>query len=237
MKKKVPINWGNTKPPTASEFRQLQEFGRWEDHGDGKLPDRITLEVANLKEATRVIVLYHYLHRGRTMAQLPYWILFDGKRVGVLLFSYPRLSVPLFGVKPLNMLELARMWLSPDVQGMTIYDSSGKEHSFSVASCAIGKSIRRVRKDWAEKYPRLPDVYAIVAWADRVHHEGTIYRATNFEDKGESGKSMHGNAHRRTGGHDQLRPDYAHAKTMYWHSFTSPIRRAERISAAGHSTP
>ncbi len=226
----IPLDdafWGNARPPTVAEIKQIRTFGRWKKRAAGKLSDRVSLEVANLREATRVIVYYHYLHRGRTMAQLPYWVLLDGVRVGVLLFSYPRLSVPLFGVKPLNMLEIGRMWLSPDVQGLKVKDSNGKKHAFSVASCAMGKSLRQVREDWAEKYPQLPIVEAVVSWADRVHHEGTIYKAANFEDKGESGGTMHGSAHRPNGGHDQLRPDYVHPKTMYWFKFTYPTRRAQ----------
>lgn len=54
-----------------------------------KLKNRVDLEIANLKEATALIVEKHYLHRGRTMAQLPYWILLDGRRVGVLLLPCP----------------------------------------------------------------------------------------------------------------------------------------------------
>ncbi len=42
--------------------------------GTRKLRDRVGLRIANLKQATEVIVRNHYLHRGRTMAQLPYWI-------------------------------------------------------------------------------------------------------------------------------------------------------------------
>jgi hypothetical protein len=47
---------------------------------------RICLEIANLKEATEVIVKNHYLHRGRTMAQIAYWISLDNRRRGVVLY-------------------------------------------------------------------------------------------------------------------------------------------------------
>lgn len=46
---------------------------------------------------------------------------------------------------------------------------------------------QRAAKDWALKYPRLPNIRAIVSWADDVHHEGTIYRAANFTELGKSG--------------------------------------------------
>lgn len=197
----------------------------------GKLRDRVSLEVANLREATAVIVKYHYLHRGRTMAQLPYWINLDGVRVGVLLFSYPRMSVHFQGHSPMAMLELARMWLDPAVQGQRVTDSNGAEHAFSVATCAVGMALRRVREDWQQKYPKLPAVEAVVSWADQVHHEGTIYRASNFRDCGVSGGSLHGSAHRRNGGRDQTNPDYLHLKSAFIYEFARPLRRSGQLLA------
>ena len=184
-----------------------------------RLRERIDLEVANLKEATEVIVKNHYLHRGRTMGQLPYWIRFDGERRGVLLFALPRMSVTYHGYGPMNLIELARMWLDPSVQGERIVDSRGNEHTLAVATCAVGMSLRRIRQDWHGKYPHLPEILACVSWADDVHHEGTIYRAANFEEMGKSGGSLHGNARRANGGRDQLNPDYAHVKTAFLYRF------------------
>jgi len=193
---------------------------------------RVHLDVADLKEATAVIVRNHYLHRGRTMGQMPYWVLLDGARVGVLLFAYPRMSVTYQGFRPMNLLELARMWLDPAVQGMTVVDSNGEEHAFAVATCAVGKSLRRLRQDWHGKYPHLPDVLAVVSWADQEHHEGTIYRAANFREVGESGGSFHGKALRRNGGHDQLNEDYLHVKTAFVYEFKSALSRRRKAEAA-----
>ena len=192
---------------------------------------RVTLEVANLKEATQVIVENHYLHRGRTMAQMPYWILLDGERCGVLLFALPRLSVKFQGHGPMNLVELARLWIDPDVQGQTVTDSEGVRHTLSIASCAVGKSLRRIRQDWHGKYPHLPDILACVSWADDVHHEGTIYRAANFSEIGKSGGSFHGSAHRRNGGRDQLNPDYLHTKTSFLFEFARPLTEAQKRAA------
>lgn len=219
--------WGNAKPPSTEELLWIKSFGRYPgfDPYRGKISERITLTEANLKEATRIIVFYHYLHRGRTMAQLAYWIEVDGIKAGVLLYSLPRLSVPICGIKPMNLLELARMWLSPDVQGFTVKDSRGKKHALSIASCAVSQSMRRVRIDWFRKYPHLPDISALVSWADNVHHEGTIYRAANFVESGQSGGSFHGRRRRPNGGRDQMNPDYAHTKTMFIYRFKS-----ERLS-------
>lgn len=190
--------------------------------------DRIELQIANLKEATQVIVENHYLHRGRTMAQLPYWILLDRKRAGVILFAYPRMSAIFQGYRPMNLLELARMWVDPAVQGLRITDHSGKEHTFSVVSCAVGKALRRVRQDWHAKYPHLPDVFAIISWADTVHHEGTVYRAANFREVGRSGGSLHGSTRRPNGGRDQLNPDYLHEKITFLYEYKRPLSRQEK---------
>lgn len=198
---------------------------------DVKLRERINLEIADLKEATAVIVENHYLHRGRTMAQMPYWINFDGERRGVMLFALPRMSVEYHGYGPMSLIELARLWIDPEVQGERIVDSQGRSHARSVATCAVGMSLRRIRQDWHGKYPHLPDILACVSWADDVHHEGTIYRAANFEETGKSGGTLHGNAHRSNGGHDQLNPDYAHVKTAFLYRFRRSLSRSQKETA------
>ena len=222
--------WGNAKPPTAEELSWIKAFGRYPkfDPTTGKLSRRLRLEIANLKEATRIIVAHHYLHRGRTMAQLPYWIIIDDVPIGVILYSLPRLSVPLDGIPPMNLLELARIWISPDVQDSHVCDSSGQPHALAVASCAVGKSLRRVRQDWFSKYPNMPDIYAVVSWADTTHHEGVIYRAANFRDQGASGGAMHGNRQRDNGGRDQWNVDYAHVKTRFLYSHVKPLSERDK---------
>jgi hypothetical protein len=219
------FDWGNAKPPAPEEMSWILSFGKYPDFDPAAaaISKRLSLTIANLKEATRLIVYYHYLHRGRTMAQLPYWICIDGVPVGVILYAYPRLSVPLFGIQPMNVLELARIWLSPDVQGGQVMDSKGEAHSPSVVGCAIAQSLRRIQRDWYSKYPKLPDVLGIVSWADDVHHEGTIYKACNFQASGKSGGSLHGNRQRPNGGRDKLNPDYEHSKTRYWYPFKNAL--------------
>ncbi len=204
------------------------------------MSQRVSLEVANLRQATQVIVYHHYLHRGRTMAQLAYWILVDQVPVGVLLYAYPRLSVPLFGIQPMNLLELARLWISPTVQGQTTVASDGSHHAASVASCAVAKSIRMVRFGWHRRYPGLPDIDAIVSWADTAHHEGTLYRAANFQEMGRSGGSLHGNRKRDSGGRDQLNPDYENIKTLFLYRYPKRLTEHQKrhaLLAASRSTP
>lgn len=222
--------WGNAKPPSASEMAWIRSFGRYPafDAGRGKLSGRLSLEVADLKQATQIIVHHHYLHRGRTMAQLPYWVCVDGARVGVVLFALPRVSATMYGIRPMNLLELARLWVSPSVQGSSVEDSAGNKHAVAIASAAIGRALRRVRQDWYAKYPHLPDVHAVISWADTVHHEGVIYRAANFEHMGSGGGSLHGNRRRANGGRDQMNPDYQHVKSVFLKRFPGALTASQK---------
>ncbi|MBI3634640.1 MAG: hypothetical protein HY216_00300, partial [Candidatus Rokubacteria bacterium] len=158
----------------------------------------------------------------------PYWIMLDRVPVGVLLFALPRLSATLYDIRPMNLLELARVWISPDVQGRVVIDSRGKEHSVAVATASLGKALRVVRQDWYRKYPNLPDVHAIVSWADTVHHEGVIYRAANFNLMGQGGGTLHGSTRRRNGGRDQTNPDYRHVKSVFLLKFDRPLSTSQK---------
>lgn len=214
--------------PVMESVNKPELFNPHDGTSFRKLRARIQLSIADLKEATEVIVKNHYLHRGRTMGQIAYWILVDDIRAGVLLYAYPRLSVVFKGYHPMSMLELARMWLNPLVQGIRVVDSEGKEHAFAVATCAVGKSLRQIRRDWYGKYPHLPPVEAIVSWADEEHHEGTIYRAANFKLVGRSGGSLHGSRLRSNGGHDQLNLDYLHMKKAFLYEYSRPLSEREK---------
>ena len=154
------------------------------------------------------------------MSQLPYWICIDEIPVGVLLFSLPRISNPIDGIQPMNLLELARIWIHPSVQGLTYEDRNGKSHSLSVASCAVGKSLQRVRKDWKIKYPNLPRIDSVISWSDDEHHEGIIYKSSNFKTTGKSGGALHGNGIRKNGGVDKMHKDYKNIKTKFLYKFS-----------------
>ena len=214
--------WKPYNVPTDSEMEWIENFGRLQnfDRSHGKLSKRLTLEIAPLKESNLVIIHHHYLHRSRTMSQLSYWICIDEIPVGVLLYSLPRVSVPIDGIEPMKLLELARLWIHPSVQNLSYKDRNGKSHSLSVASCAMGKSLRRIKKDWEEKYPTLPEVDAIVSWSDDVRHKGTIYKSSNFKETGKSGGNLHGTGtKRKDGGYYRLNKDFRHIKTRFLYKF------------------
>ena len=196
-----------------------------------KLREHLMLHPANLKEATSLIVEKHYLHRGRTMAQIAYWILFDGTQAGIILFALPRLSVIYQGYGPMQLIELARLWIDPDMQNLRTRGSDGTEHSLAVASCAIGMALRRIRQDWYGKYPHMPLIRACVSWSDDTRHEGTIYRAANFEEIGKSGGTSHGNRRRANGGRDAANPDYLHVKTAFIYRYRRPLSEKKMARA------
>lgn len=200
----------------------------------GRVRTRISIEPANLPEATKLIVENHYLRRGRTMAQLPYWVNLDGHRCGVILFALPRMSVrtaKFGGHSPMEMLELARMWIDPSFQGQVISDTSGRAHTLPIASMAVSRALAHVRQDWHGKYPHLPEPRAVVAWSDRTRHEGTVYRASNFVHVGTSGGVGHRNNVRLGGGRDQLRSDYLHLKDAFLFQFGASLSENQRALA------
>ena len=84
-------------PKQLVDIRSDHDFIETVETG-ARLRNRVSLKVANLKQATEVIVRNHYLHRGRTMAQLPYWIQLDDNVIGVMNYSYPRMSASFMGV-------------------------------------------------------------------------------------------------------------------------------------------
>jgi hypothetical protein len=69
------------------------------------------------------------------------------------------------------------------------------------------------------------EVFAIVSWADNNHHEGTVYKASNFEKKKkDSGGQYHGNRKRRDGTYDLTKhADIKNIKTLWWYEFKSGL--------------
>ena len=185
----------------------------------GKLSKRLTIDIAPLKESNLVIIHHHYLHRSRTMGQLSYWICIDEIPVGVILYSLPRINVPIDGIEPMKLLELARLWIHPSVQNLSYEDRNGKSHSLSVASCAMGKSMRRIRKDWYMKYPNLPKIDAVISWSDDKRHKGTIYKSSNFKVTGKSGGNSHGNGKRKDSGNYLPHKDFKNVKTRFLYTY------------------
>jgi hypothetical protein len=213
--------WKPYNIPDHMQLEWIENFGRLQkfDQLKGKLSKRLTLKIADLKESNLIIIKHHYLHRSRTMSQLSYWICIDEIQVGVISYSLPRISNQVDGIEPMNLLELARLWIHPSVQNLNYEDRNGKSHSLSIASCAMGKSIKRVKTDWYMKYPNLPKIDANISWCDDKRHKGTIYKSSNFIVTGKSGGNSHGNGKRKDSGNYLPHKDFKNVKTRFLYKF------------------
>lgn len=166
------------------------------------LKNRVSVKIISLQLANYIFIKYHYLHRRRIMAQLAYGIYLDFSLVGALSFCYPMGSFTLHGCRPLEMLEFARMYLFKNLPHL--------------ATCSIGKALRRIKFDWSDKYSDKPLPRLIVSWSDNTRHVGTIYKASNFIEDAQTRGGRNG---RLYGQRPQVnRPDFKHAKTrwIYW---------------------
>jgi hypothetical protein len=169
-----------------------------------KLRNRVQVVPVELWQVRNIIEQHHYLKRTRTGRQINYSVLIDGVVDGVITYAYPMLSVPIEGVPSDELLEFARMYLAANIP-----------HS---ASCAIGKTLKRVQRDWMAKYPDAKLPRLVVSWSDKTRHLGTIYKAANFQHSGISKAALHGNSATSKRGFRQSHDDYNHDKDrwMYW---------------------
>lgn len=92
-----------------------------------------------------------------------------GDCVGVCIFSglpVPEIVVGAFGLERTQqegLFELSRLCIHPDVQ----------KSEYNITSWFVSKCIKRFRRETKVK--------AILSYADSTHHDGIIYRATNFK--------------------------------------------------------
>ena len=91
-----------------------------------------------------------------------------GGCLGVCIFTglpVPEIAVGAFGLERNQqdgLYELSRLCINPDTQ----------KEEYNITSWFVSKCIRRFRKD--------ATVRAIISYADSSRHNGTIYRACNF---------------------------------------------------------
>jgi hypothetical protein len=132
-----------------------------------KLKNRVQLEIISTADARYMLEKFHYLHRSRVGAQINYAVLIDGMVDGIITYALPMMSAPILGIPSDELLEFARLFLYSNIP-----------HS---ATCAIGKSLRRIKRDWNLLHPAMKTPRLIVSWSDTTRHKGTIYKAANFE--------------------------------------------------------
>jgi len=136
----------------------------------------------------------HYLHRFPDPRSRPlvYVVTRQGEPVGALGVNRPEASTtrPLFGSLAdlaaglvarsyWSVVNLCRVWLSPDIQ------RGGRWYRPNAATWAIGQVRRRCTLDYLLAHPPVDCAwpYALdlmISYCDPAHHQGTIYRAAGF---------------------------------------------------------
>ena len=79
--------------------------------------------------------------------------------------------------------------------------------------------------DWYMKYPNLPKIDAIISWSDdKRHHEGTIYKSSNFKVTGKSGGNISWEWIKKKWIVWNYIPhkDFKNVKTRFLYKFTNP---------------
>ncbi len=135
---------------------------------DATLPlrQRVQVEIITVAQARYALETFHYLHRVRTGRQINYAVLIDGTVDGVITYAYPFTSADINGVPSDEVIEFARLYLHSNIP--------------HTATCAIGKTLKRVVADWMRLYPDAKTPRLAVSWSDTEYHKGTIYKAANF---------------------------------------------------------
>ena len=167
------------------------------------LRNRVQLMIIKPKIANDIVTKYHYLHRGRVMAQIAYGIFLDDVMTGVIIYAYPTFTERFKGYLPMEWLEFARLYLKDNIPHL--------------ASCSVGKSLRRIKRDWEMKYPDKPSVVGVVSYSDTTRHKGTIYKASNFIYDGKT-KGHKELCYKKNEGRKSTYEDLRHPKDrwIYW---------------------
>jgi hypothetical protein len=200
----------------------LGQFTMFAPSKDLPLRQRVQLEIVSLEQARHTLEKYHYLHRARVGRQINYAVIIDGVIDGVITYAYPMMSAPLLGVPADELVEFARLFLFQNIP--------------HTATCAIGKSVKRIQKDWSLLFPDAKPIQLIVSWSDTVHHKGTIYKAANFEwIKRTSGGGVGNTANSKRGARKPY-ADYDHPKDC-WVYWLERRRTPHAVDSGGASPP
>lgn len=165
------------------------------------LRQRVSVELITVAQGRHTLEHFHYLHRCRTGRHLNYAVLIDGVVDGVITYAYPMMSVPLDGTPSDELVEFARLFLASNIP--------------HTATCAIGKTLRRIRQDWQTAYPDAKPIRLVVSWSDTEYHKGTIYRAANFIWLRRNAGKPPGNSATSKRGNRAAHDDYRHTKDCW----------------------
>ena len=137
------------------------------------------IERANKEQIKKILYTYHYLKDESKDFKSGYNyslyrksftdILNIGGSLGACVFTglpVPEIAVGAFGLQRHEqdgLYELSRLCVHPDIQ----------KTEYNITSWFVSRCIKQFRKD--------TKVRAILSYADSKHHNGIIYRATNFK--------------------------------------------------------
>lgn len=125
----------------------------------------VSLLLVSPSVASRMVTWNHYLHRRRVGKTVNYAVMLRNQFQGVLVFAYPPVCSVMFGYKPGEIIELARVWF--------------QDNPKNLGSCSIRMALRQLPKD-------LPGVRAVISWCDITRFDGALYKATGFKFVGKS---------------------------------------------------
>ena len=170
---------------------------------------RVEVQLISTADARQVLERYHYLHRARVGRQLNYAILIDGIVDGVITYAYPMMSASIDGVPSDETIEFARLYLASNIP--------------HTATCAIGKTLRRVVSDWMREFPDSKKPKMVVSWSDTEYHKGTIYKAANFKWLRRTRGQPPGNKANSKRGMREQHGDYSHDKDCWIYRFSVKV--------------
>lgn len=165
------------------------------------LRQRVDVQIITTAQARNTLETFHYLHRARVGRQVNYAVLIDGVVAGVITFAYPMMSAPINNVPSDEVIEFARLYLHHNIP--------------HTATCAIGKSLKRIGADWMRLFPGSKPPRLVVSWSDTVFHKGTIYRAANFQHLRRTKGAPPGNTATSKRGARVQHADYSHDKDCW----------------------
>jgi hypothetical protein len=173
----------------------------------------VSLILMGSSVANRYALRHHYLARKRAGKCVSYAVLWKKLFEGVLIFAWPPVSHPMFGYKPGEIVELARVWFEHNPKNL--------------GSCAIRMAFKRLGKDW-------PGTKAVVSWCDKSRFDGALYKATGFEYMGKSRvRAREASAAKYPGGRlgREVQPDRFTQKDIYLFRLTEIEEKYCEIAA------
>jgi hypothetical protein len=171
----------------------------------------VKVERCELADVRSTLEHRHYLRRCRTGRQLNYTVTVDGVVDGVITFAYPMMSADVCGIPSDEIVEFARLFLASNIP--------------HTASCAIGQALRRIRCDWATKFPDAKPLRLVVSWSDAEYHLGTVYKASNFTHLHRTHGAPHGNTAASKRGARTKHGDYNHDKDCWVYPLDNRTRK------------